>query len=44
VLLDLLELSSEEAGAALGMNPGAVRTQASRGRAELRQQAGDDDG
>jgi len=44
VLLDLLELSSEEAGAALGMNPGAVRTQASRGRAELRRQAGDDDG
>jgi RNA polymerase sigma-70 factor (sigma-E family) len=44
VLLDLLELSSEEAGAALGMNAGAVRTQASRGRAELRQQAGDDDG
>jgi RNA polymerase sigma-70 factor (ECF subfamily) len=44
VLLDLLELSSEEAGAVLGMSPGAVRTQASRGRAELRRQAGDDHG
>jgi RNA polymerase sigma-70 factor (sigma-E family) len=44
VLLDLLELPSEEAGAVLGMSPGAVRTQASRGRAELRRQAGDDDG
>jgi RNA polymerase sigma-70 factor (sigma-E family) len=44
VLLDLLELSSEEAGTALGMQPGAVRTQASRGRAELRRQAGEDDG
>ena len=44
VLLDLLELSSDEAGTALGMQPGAVRTQASRGRAELRRQAGEDDG
>ena len=44
VLLDLLGLSSEEAGTALGMQPGAVRTQASRGRAELRRQAGEDDG
>ena len=44
VMLDLLEFSSEEAGAALGMQPGAVRTQASRGRAELRRQAGEDDG
>jgi RNA polymerase sigma-70 factor (sigma-E family) len=44
VLLDLLELSSEEAGAVLGISPGTVRTQASRGRAELRRLAGDDDG
>jgi len=44
VLLDLLDLSSEEAGRALGMQPGAVRTQASRGRAELQRQAGEDDG
>jgi len=44
VLLDLLGFSSEEAGTALGMQPGAVRTQASRGRAELRRQAGEDDG
>jgi RNA polymerase sigma-70 factor (ECF subfamily) len=44
VLLDLVGLSSEEAGAVLGIAPGTVRTQASRGRAELRRQAGDDDG
>jgi RNA polymerase sigma-70 factor, ECF subfamily len=44
VLLDLLGFSSEEAGAVLGMRSGAVRTQASRGRAELRRQAGEDDG
>lgn len=44
VLLDLLRFSSEEAGTVLGMQPGAVRTQASRGRAELRRQAGEDDG
>ena len=44
VLLDLLGLSSEEAGAVLGISSGTVRTQASRGRAELRRQAGDDDG
>ncbi len=43
VLLDLLELSSDEAGALMGMRPGAVRTQASRARAELRRMAGDDD-
>jgi RNA polymerase sigma-70 factor (ECF subfamily) len=44
VLLDLLGLSSEEAGGVLGMAPGTVRTQASRGRAELRRRAGDEDG
>ncbi|MGH2642003.1 MAG: sigma-70 family RNA polymerase sigma factor [Actinomycetota bacterium] len=44
VLLDLLGLSSDEAGAVLGMSPGTVRTQASRGRAELRRQAGENDG
>jgi RNA polymerase sigma-70 factor (ECF subfamily) len=44
VLLDLVGLSSEEAGAVLGIAPGTVRTQASRGRAVLRRQAGDDDG
>ena len=44
VLVDLIGLSSEEAGAVLGIAPGTVRTQASRGRAELRRQAGDDDG
>ena len=43
VLLDLLELSSEDAGKLLRMSPGAVRTQASRARAELRRMAGDDD-
>jgi RNA polymerase sigma-70 factor (sigma-E family) len=44
VLLDLLELSSEEAATVLGISPGTVRTQASRGRAELRRQAGENDG
>lgn len=43
VLTDLLDLSSEEAGALLRMNPGAVRTQASRARAALRRMAGEDD-
>jgi len=43
VLLDSLGLSAEEAGAVLGISSGTVRTQASRGRAELRRQAGDDD-
>lgn len=43
VLLDILGLSSAEAGAVLGISSGTVRTQASRGRAELRRQAGDDD-
>lgn len=43
VLLDILGLSSEEAGAVLGMSSGTVRTQASRGRAELRRRSGDED-
>jgi len=43
VALDLLELSSEEAGQLLRMSPGAVRTQASRARARLRRKASDDD-
>jgi RNA polymerase sigma-70 factor, ECF subfamily len=43
VLIDFLELSSEEAGALMTMSPGAVRTQASRARAELRRTAGEDD-
>jgi RNA polymerase sigma factor (sigma-70 family) len=44
VLLDFLEFSSEEAGGLLTMSPGAVRTQASRARAELRRMVGEDDG
>jgi RNA polymerase sigma factor (sigma-70 family) len=41
VLLDLLEFTSDEAASILGSTPGAVRTQASRGRATLRQTEGD---
>jgi RNA polymerase sigma factor (sigma-70 family) len=41
VLLDLLEFTSEEAASILRSTPGAVRTQASRGRAALRQTEGD---
>jgi RNA polymerase sigma factor (sigma-70 family) len=37
VLLDVLGLSSEEAGAALGIRPVTVRVLASRGRAALRE-------
>jgi len=44
ILLDLLEMTSGEAAVALGMSAGAVRTQASRGRAELRRRKGADDG
>jgi RNA polymerase sigma factor (sigma-70 family) len=36
VLTDLLDYSSEEAASMLGLRPGAVRSLASRGRAELR--------
>ena len=43
VLMDILEFSSEEAGKAMAMSPGAVRTQASRARAELRRTEGEDD-
>ena len=43
VLLDLLELSSDEAGELLGMRAGTVRVQASRARARLRASTGDDD-
>jgi RNA polymerase sigma-70 factor, ECF subfamily len=43
ILLDLLDFTSEEAGEILGIQPGAVRTQASRGRAELRRMEGDRD-
>ena len=43
VLLDLLELSSDEAGELLGMSAGAVRVQATRARARLRARAGDND-
>ncbi len=43
VLLDLLDLSSDDAGDLLKMSPGAVRTQASRARARLRRMTGDDD-
>lgn len=42
VLLDLLDFSSEEAAEILGMRAGTIRVQASRGRAELRRMAGED--
>lgn len=42
VLTQLLDFSSEEAGEFLGLSPGAVRTLASRGRTELRRQAGEE--
>ena len=44
ILLDMLDMTSSEAAAALGMSAGAVRTQASRGRAEIRRRKGADDG
>lgn len=40
ILIDLLELPSDEAARYLGTTPGAVRTAASRGRAELRRLQG----
>ena len=43
VLTDFLELSSEEAAEVMGLTPGAVRTQASRARTQLRKAVGDDD-
>jgi RNA polymerase sigma-70 factor (ECF subfamily) len=42
VLLDLLDLSSEEAGRALGVRPVTVRVLASQGRATLRDTIGRD--
>lgn len=42
VLTNFLDFTAEEAGGFLGLSPGAVRTLASRGRAELRRQAGED--
>jgi len=42
VLVDLLELSSEEAGQALGIKPSTVRVLAARGRERMRQEANDD--
>jgi RNA polymerase sigma-70 factor (ECF subfamily) len=41
VLTNLLGYSSEEAASILGINPGTVRTLASRGRSELRKRAGE---
>ena len=41
VLTNLLGYTSEEAASILGINPGAVRTLASRGRSELRKRAGE---
>jgi RNA polymerase sigma factor (sigma-70 family) len=42
VLTNLLEFTAEEAGRFLRLSPGAVRTLASRGRADLRRQAGEE--
>lgn len=42
VLTNFLGFTAEEAGGFLGLSPGAVRTLASRGRSELRRQAGED--
>ena len=41
VLTNLLGYTSEEAANILGINPGTVRTLASRGRTELRKKAGE---
>jgi RNA polymerase sigma-70 factor (ECF subfamily) len=41
VLTNLLGYSSDEAASILGINPGTVRTLASRGRSELRKRAGE---
>ena len=43
VLIDFLELTSEEAGALMNMSAGAVRTQASRARTQLRRTEGEND-
>ena len=42
ILTNFLDFTAEEAGAFLGLSAGAVRTLASRGRSELRRQAGED--
>ena len=44
VLMDLLDMSSAEAAAALGVRPSTVRVLAARGRATLSEQIGADDG
>lgn len=44
VLMDLLDLSSDEAAKALGVSPSTVRVLAARGRATLSTQIGDTDG
>src|SRR6266545_2798992 len=44
VLIDLVGLTSEEAGRALGVRPSTVRVLAARGRTMLRQLIGDLDG
>ena len=44
VLLDVLGLSSEEAGEALGVRAVTVRVQAARGRARLREALGEGEG
>jgi RNA polymerase sigma-70 factor, ECF subfamily len=44
VLMDLLDMSSEEAARALGVRPSTVRVLAARGRATLSQQIGANDG
>jgi RNA polymerase sigma-70 factor, ECF subfamily len=43
VLMDILDLSSEEAGAALGVRASTVRVLVARGRARLREAMGDRD-
>lgn len=44
VMTDLLELTSEEAGRAMGVRASTVRVLAARGRTALREAMGDDDG
>ena len=44
VLMDLLDMSSTEAAAALGVRPSTVRVLAARGRATLSAQIGASDG
>ena len=43
VLMDVLGLTSEQAGDALGIKPATVRVQAARGRAILRREMGESD-